>query len=178
MRVFLLVILTLLMFSCKENRQGAYVAGKDKMPSKKERQEKILEKANKYLVIQEEHEIEDYIERHGWDVKETGSGLRYQIYEKGNGKLVKKGDIVSLDYKMYLITGDMIYSSDSLGPKVFQVGRGGVESGLEEMVLLMHKGDKAHVILPAHLAYGLKGDSERIPKRATVIYDLHLTEIK
>lgn len=181
MKDILLILMVTVAFSfvsCKENGKGAYVAGKEKQVSRKQQLEKSLRKVNRYLMIQEKEEIDNFVNRHKWNVKETGSGLRYEIYEKGKGAKVKKGNIVSLDYKMYLITGDMIYTSDSLGPKVFKVGRGGVESGLEEMVLLMHQGDKVHVILPSHLAYGLKGDMKKIPKRSTIIYDLQLTEIK
>ncbi len=178
MRILTVLAIVILLISCKENKNGAYVVNKHVKPSKEALQEKSLEKANRYLVIQEDKDIENYIQRHGWNVTETGTGLRYEIYKKGNGPMVKKGNIVTLKYKMYLITGDLIYSSDSLGPKTFKVGRGGVETGLEEMVLLMHQGDKAHVVLPSHLAYGLKGDMKKIPKRATIIYDLNLTDVK
>ena len=175
---YLIPILVLFLFSCNGENNNGYVVNRNKTVSEDEVKAKMLEKANRYLVIRENEDIENYVNRHKWNVTKTGTGLRYEIYEKGSGRKVKKGDIVSLDYKMYLITGDMIYSSDSLGPKVFQVGRGGVETGLEEMVLYLHKGDKAHVVLPSHLAYGLKGDLNKIPRKAIIIYDLQLIDIK
>ena len=171
-------ILFLILFSCKEQDRGGYVVNNEKGVSEKEVKEKILEKANRYLLIRENEDIDNYVKRHNWNVTKTGTGLRYEIYEKGNGKKVKKGDIVTLEYKMFLITGDMIYSSDSLGPKTFKVGYGGVETGLEELVLYLHEGDKVHAILPSHLAYGLKGDLKKIPKKATIIYDLQLVNVK
>jgi len=58
------------------------------------------------------------------------------------------------------------------------VGHGGVESGLEEAVLLLHAGDKARIIIPSHLAYGLVGDDDKIPARATLIYEIELIELK
>ncbi|MEJ2595571.1 MAG: FKBP-type peptidyl-prolyl cis-trans isomerase [bacterium] len=137
-----------------------------------------LEKVNRYLVKSEREDIENYIRRHGWEMQETGSGLRYMIYEKGRGSAAKRGRIAILDYKLWLINGDLVYSSDTEGQKVFEIGKGGVESGLEEGILLMHAGDRARFILPAHLAYGLLGDDRKIPPRTAIVYDITLTELK
>jgi len=111
-------------------------------------------------------------------MEETGSGLRYLIYKKGDGEKAEKGKVVVLDYTLSLITGDVIYSSDKDGKKVFKIGQGDVESGLEEAIHFMHVGDKAKLILPAHLAYGLLGDNNKIPPRSILVYDTELIEIK
>jgi FKBP-type peptidyl-prolyl cis-trans isomerase len=52
-----------------------------------------------------------------------------------------------------------------------------VESGLEEGILLLQEGDKARFIMPPHLAHGLIGDRDKIPARATIIYDLELVSL-
>ena len=144
---------------------------------KKRDQGESLEKVNRYLVKAEKESIENYIRRHGWDMDETGSGLRYMIYEKGSGPIVQKGNVAELKYKLWLITGDLVYSSDELGIKTFLVGKGGVESGLEEGILLLRKGDKARFVLPSHLAHGLLGDEGKIPPRTAIIYDIELVEL-
>lgn len=139
---------------------------------------KALEKANKYLIRTEYEDIENYMRRHSLKMEETGSGLRYLIYKKGDGKKAEKGKVVILDYTLSLITGDVIYSSDKDGKKVFKIGHGNVESGLEEAIHFMRVGDKAKLILPAHLAYGLLGDNNKIPPRSILVYDTELIEIK
>jgi len=111
-------------------------------------------------------------------MKETGSGLRYHIYEKGTGEKVVSGKTAVLNYTLRLLTGDVIYSSEKDGQKIFRVGRGNVESGLEEAILLMRVGDKAILILPAHLGYGLLGDSNKIPPKCTLVYDVELADLK
>ena len=136
-----------------------------------------LEKANRYLVKTEKENIANYIRRHGWEMKETGSGLRYMIYKNGSGIIAEKGKVAVLKYKLSLITGDLVYSSDDLGLKAVVVGKGGVESGLEEGILLMKEGDKARLILPSHLAYGLLGDEDKIPPRTAIIYDIEIVEL-
>jgi FKBP-type peptidyl-prolyl cis-trans isomerase len=53
-----------------------------------------------------------------------------------------------------------------------------VESGLEEVILFLKKGDRAKIIIPSHLAFGLVGDGNKIPAMATLVYDLELIELK
>ena len=166
----------MLVTSCDNNQQAGHLA--TKKAGTKESSEKSLEKVNRYLLNAEKKEIDDYVRRHRWKMQTTGSGLRYNIYESGTGNPAVKGSTVTLNYRTYLITGNLIYTSEKKGPIVFKVGHGGVETGLEEAVLLLHKGDKAHLIIPSHLAFGLNGDGDKIPKRASVIYDVELIDVK
>ncbi len=140
--------------------------------------EKSLIKANRYLVHSEEEDIDNYIRRHGLKMKRTGSGLRYMIIKQGSGPKAKLGDIAVINYTIRLITGDIVYSSAKLGPKTFEIGHGGVESGLEEGILLLKKGDQAKFILPSHLAFGLHGDEKKIPPVMPLVYDVELLNLK
>jgi gliding motility-associated peptidyl-prolyl isomerase len=136
-----------------------------------------LIKANKKVALTEDEQINNLIDRYGWKMEKTGTGLRYFIYKNGDGPAARKGQQVKLNYTVRLISGDLIYSSDKTGPKVFTIGSGGVESGLEEAILLMHKGDKAKLIIPSHLAFGLVGDEDKIPPKASLIYDVEILEL-
>ena len=60
----------------------------------------------------------------------------------------------------------------------FVVGKGGVESGLEEVVKYLHAGDNARFILPPHLAHGNFGDGKKIPPGAILLYELKLLAVK
>jgi FKBP-type peptidyl-prolyl cis-trans isomerase FkpA len=132
---------------------------------------------NKYLLEKDNELIKAYMERRGWEMQKTGTGLWYDVYEKGRGKQVEKGKYVTIDYTVELLDGTLCYTSEMLGPKTFLVGKGGVESGLEEGILLLNQGDKARFIMPPHLAHHLLGDEDRIPARATIVYDLELLKI-
>jgi FKBP-type peptidyl-prolyl cis-trans isomerase len=168
--VLLLLSFSLLIISCGNNDN----TNNDEPLQYK----KSLENANKKLVRTEDQEIEAYISRYGWDMIKTGTGLRYMIYQKGNGAEVRKGDLVKLKFNVTLINGSECYNSDKDGVKQIEIGKGVVESGLEEGLLLLRNKDKAKFIIPSHLAYGLLGDENKIPKRATLVYDVELIEVK
>ena len=143
-------------------------------PDKKE----LLLDVNKYLVKKDRQIIRNYIERHNWDMKETSTGLFYMFLEKTDGKPVETGDQVTLAYQVSLLDGKLCYSSDSLGLKTFIAGKGGVESGLEQGLLLMKEGDRIRLVIPPHLGHGLIGDENCIPPRAIIIYEIDLLEVK
>jgi FKBP-type peptidyl-prolyl cis-trans isomerase FkpA len=143
----------------------------------KEFQDKLIE-ANKMYVKRESDEIDQYVAHKGWNMITTGTGLRYMITRKGTGALAKPEQSAKVNFKISLLDGRVCYSSDSTGPKEFIVAGDNVESGLHEGIQYMHVGDKAILILPSHLAHGLIGDEDRIPPKASVIYELELLSLK
>lgn len=169
--VFLILLLFITHQSCNSTKQ------ENKETDAADLEENLMG-ANTILLDAEDQEIKDFISRYGWDMKETGSGLRYMIYHEGDGQKARKDDIVVFHYSLRLITGDLIYSSQESGMAEFRMGRGGVESGLEEGFKLLQVGDKARFVLPSHLAHGVPGDGVKIPSRATLIYDIELVEVK
>lgn len=137
-----------------------------------------LEEMNRKMLQYESELIDNYVEKNNLNVIKTGTGLRYQLVEEGDGDLIKKGDIVTLQYELRLLSGELLYSSDNEGNKTFLVSRGGVESGLEEAVLKFRMNSEAILILPPHLAHGLIGDGNRIPPKAILVYSIKVVDIK
>ncbi len=165
------VLVYLSLASCGNEKEGQKVTeGKDLWNK--------LEEANKILAEYEREEILDFISRRGWKMEETGSGLWIEVYETAKGQKASFGNKVALNYTVMLLNGEIIYSSAERGKKVFLVGRGGVEAGLEEAILLLGSGDKARIIMPPHLAHGFHGDGERVPRRATIVYDLEVSGVE
>ncbi len=165
------LILVLIVSSCNRKKEQKPQLDIDKLKAP-------LENAHKTLNEIEEEEIEMYIKRHSLDMNKTSTGLRYMIIQKGTGRKVKDNNTVTLKYKLNLINGKDVYSSEKDGNKKFTIGNAEVERGLEEAVLLLTVGDKAIVIIPSYLAYGLIGDDKKIPRRATLIYNLEVLELK
>ena len=86
--------------------------------------------------------------------------------------------MVRFEFKVNLLNGVTCYDSDKSGPREIWIGHADVESGLEEGLQLLREGDRAKFILPSHLAYGWLGDSDQIPTRAVLIYDVHVLEVR
>lgn len=125
---------------------------------------------NREIVRLKQDTIKSYIADNNLNMTRTGSGLWYSLSPSGDTTPIQTGDIVKIAYSIKLLNGKHCYSSDTTGLKEFKVGQGGVESGLEEMLLLMHKGDTAEMIIPPHLAHGLLGDQKKIPSLAILHY--------
>ena len=162
--------LLLAVISCEEKPKEPSV------PISKNEMKNSMETANRYLLNEEEEDIANYIKRHGLEMTSTGTGLRYQILKQGSEKKIEKGERVSLEYELGSIAGDLFYSSEKDGVKSFVVGEGGVETGLDEAMTYLHRGDEAKLIIPFHLAYGLHGDDKRIPEYATLVYTIKVID--
>ncbi len=165
---------TLLQSSCGDEKK--HPTTKTDIESK-EFKEKLMD-ANKIYVKKESDEIDQYVKHKNWEMITTGSGLRYMITQKGTGVNPQSEQRVRLNFNVKLLDGTLCYSSDSTGVYEFVVDKTSVETGLHEGVKYMHVGDKATMILPSHLAYGLIGDEKRIPPRASVLYELELLSVK
>lgn len=133
---------------------------------------------NHQLTAKDRDLIKAYIQRHKLTMKENPSGLFAYVYGEGVGLPPKKGDLVTYHFRVSLLDGTECYKSERGKPKSFVVGHGGVESGLEEGIQQMRKGQKALFILPPHLAHGLLGDMDRIPARASIVYEVELLDVQ
>ena len=166
-----LTFVAVLMFSCQEQPAKPVL-----QPSEREVKQS-LEKANRYLINEEEGEIDNYVRRHQLEMVSTGTGLRYQIVEEGKGAPIQPGQTVTMEYVLYDLMGDVVYSSDIEGLMQFVVGRSEGPSGLDEALRLLHQGDCAWVIVPSHLGFGILGDQKEVPSRATLIYFLKIKKV-
>ena len=153
-------------------------ACKEKKPQLSEEEfretEKRMAEVHRIMLAKDKRRIEGYIEREQLDMRESPTGLWYSVQNPDEADSVKPGMNVHLKYTLNLLEGKTCYNSDKEGIKSFKVGRGGVESGLEEGILMLCIGGKAKFIMPPHLAYGLPGDGGCIPARAIIVYDIEV----
>jgi len=172
MKILTIIPLAVILVSCGGNERQP-----DRQPNVAETRE-MLQRINKVLVQQDRAQILNYIKRNNLvEMKESPTGLFYYISGTSNGPKVRKGDVVEYSYRVSLLDGTVCYQSNAEAPATFEVGHGGVVSGLEEGILLMRQGQSAKFIMPPHLAYGLIGDSKQVPARSIVIYDVELLAV-
>lgn len=106
------------------------------------------------------------------------SGLRYVVRRPGTESTTpQNGNEVICNYAGRLLDGTEFDSSYRKGaPLTFRIGEGKVIKGWEEGFKLLHKGERATLIIPYWLAYGVKGRPPSIPGRATLVFEVELIE--
>lgn len=161
------VALILIFTSCTGNQEKVKTVINDSI-------EEALMNVNKHVVNTEDRQIDDFVARMNWAVDKTATGVRYLIYRKSTGTPITKDLTLTISFEMKSLSGEVLYSSVNEGNKTFRMGKGEVESGLEEVLTLMNTGDKAKVIVPSYLAWGLSGDGNKIPPKATLVYDVEI----
>jgi FKBP-type peptidyl-prolyl cis-trans isomerase len=158
------VFLIFALLSCKDQSDRKSSAAR---PGKNE-----MADLNRYFVQKDREKIQNYSERKNLNMKESPTGLWYQIIKEGRGNFFSDNDKVILDYECSLLDGTKIYSSKLLGPKELVLGRSVMEAGLNEGLRLLKPGGEAIFIIPSFLAYGLLGDRKMIPSRAIIVYSI------
>lgn len=97
--------------------------------------------------------------------------------DKGNDMEVKDDLVVSLDYTLRLDDGEVIDSSQGVGPLSFLQGRGQIIEGLERELYGMSPGDEKQVSVSPEDGYGQYQESriQSVP-RDTFPEDMELEE--
>ena len=169
---FIITIALVFLSSCEPEKKQL------KTLSEVKAYQKPLEDVNKYLLKQDENEILNYCKRRAWKMQMTKSGLWYGKLKATDLDSIKVGNVVEIKFEVNLLDGTKLYNSDSVGTKIFEVGHGGVENGLEEGILLMKDKEKFRFIMPPHKAHGLLGDLHKIPARSIIVYYVEIINTK
>lgn len=173
LRVFILLLLHVLLFSCHRNSDTSLIELKPSPGI-----EKSMLEVNRFIAKRNRDHIHSFVRRTGWEMKQTGSGLWITIAGEGAGNYPEPGQRILMDYSLRLIDGTEISSSSKMGPLEFIVGQRGVESGLEEAALLLKSGNYARIILPPHLAFGNFGNPQKnVPPDAILLYEIRVLSI-
>jgi len=105
------------------------------------------------------------------------SGLQYKIVTKGEGAKPVKDDTVVVEYTGKLINGEVFDSTQKTGqPATFKVSQ--VIPGWVEALQLMPAGSTWEIYVPSDLAYGSKSLGGPIGPNETLIFSIHLIEVK
>lgn len=127
----------------------------------------------------EEVAIKIYLkQRTHWDIKKTGTGLRYWIYESNEGPRIREGQTIDVQFEVKLLNDSLCYKSGTDNVSSFVVDKSDVETGIMEGVKYMTKGDRAKLIIPSHIGHGLLGDFKKIPPLEVLVVDLKIIDVR
>lgn len=111
------------------------------------------------------------------DISPNKDGMVFKkVLQQGSGTIVPEGAIVRIHYNGYLEFGDEPFDSTRLrnSPYKVKLQTGGLIVGLDLAVSSMKKGELARYIIRPQYAFGEMGTPPRIPKDATVMYEVEL----
>lgn len=113
------------------------------------------------------------------NAKKTSTGLRYIVLKEGDaiGGTPEAGMRASVLYKGMLLDGTVFDQAlDPAHPFKSRVGRDELIAAWDQALTRMHKGDKWLLIVPYELGYGTRGRPPKIPKRATLVFEMELID--
>jgi FKBP-type peptidyl-prolyl cis-trans isomerase len=108
-------------------------------------------------------------------VKQTASGIQYEVVTQGSGPTATLADVVKVHYDGTLLNGQKFDSSRDRG-QPYQTRLNEVITGWTEILQLMSQGSRYKVWIPYQLGYGNQGNGS-IPGGAALFFDMELVEI-
>lgn len=108
---------------------------------------------------------------------QTRSGLVFRTLTPGSGRAPVAADTVKVVYEGKLIDGRVFDSSAAHGgPAEMHLNQ--VIPCWTEGVQRMKTGEKARLVCPSSIAYGVQGRPPQIPGGATLVFEVELVEVK
>ena len=93
---------------------------------------------NKRIALEEKLAIKLFLAQHqDWSIIESGSGLQYFIYEKGNGPSITVGSVIDVEYSVSKLDGTLCYKTSDDKVVEIVVDHSQVETGIQECLKKM-----------------------------------------
>ena len=117
-----------------------------------------------------------FVEKNWPKAIKTSTGLRYVVLKPGTGEdTPRPGDMVTVIFQGRLLDGKVFNEAlDPAHPFTARIGRDQLIVAWEESLKQMKRGEKRLIIVPYELGYGTRGDPPRIPRRATLVFEIEL----
>lgn len=135
-------------------------------------------RVNQYMQQRHQDHIAAFLERVDWPAEVTPSGLWIVLEKAGEGKRITENMKVSYAFQSTLLDGTPCYQATVENPRQITVGKGGVESGVEQGLQKLSEGAEAIFLIPPHLAHGNFGDREKIPGNSVLIYRIQVLKVE
>jgi len=137
------------------------------------------ERIRRLKIKNEQDLLKDYLILNELTQEPIECGIYFNELKKGAGKTPEIGDSVTVHYEGKLITNEVFDSSLKRGnPFSFVFGDTTLIKGWNLGVAQMKEGGKAIIVIPSCLAYGETGVGNLIPPYSTVIFEIHLLDVK
>lgn len=127
---------------------------------------------NQMLVDRTSKMMQEYVDSSLISYSETGTGLYVSELLSLNRVKPSIDTRVEVSYKVTVMQNGYSYAKKENGlVKTLSI------KGIKEAVQLMEEGEKAQLLIPPHLAFGIRGDGNKIVPAAVLIVELQLIKI-
>jgi hypothetical protein len=106
------------------------------------------------------------------EVKENTKGVYYKILNEGTGRPVLPTDTVQIFYKGYLFPDGEVFDQTAETTRRFPLNR--LIQGWQIGLPLLKTGGKIKLVIPSHLAYGIRTRSPKIPPNSILVFEIEV----
>ncbi|MBJ04668.1 MAG: hypothetical protein CMP65_02040 [Flavobacteriales bacterium] len=144
----------------------------------------LLIDLNKKIIKNEEIEIDSLVIASRIPFIKHPLGIRLHINEKISSKNLNlmplDGDLVMIEYSCEILdyVSQLSYDYNLIDTLNFQIGYSKQMRGLNYAIKLLEIGDKAKIIIPSYLGFGLSGYGKTVPPYSTLILNVKLLKIQ
>jgi len=153
--------------------------GEPQVPSNKIPEVSIQEDMmllNREFLEFENEEINNYIDSLNLDISQTPTGLRYQIIKEGDGRFPQKGNKVTFNYSIRTLDNTECKELKNV-TKTIELGKGAIQNGIEEAIMLLKVSGQGRFIIPSYLAYGVSGYKNCVPAWMPILCEINVIDV-
>ena len=174
-RIFSTSLLLIVFLSC-QNQEARRPINKKKQVFLKE-----SAKRNKNIISIEQTLFKQVISKEDqltFEVSPRGFWYAYQKNTSLDLALPKKGDLVTIKYRINDLNGNLIYDEKELGNVNFLVDQDDLIPALREGVKYLRTGEVGVFLFPSYLCYGYQGDGEKIGINQPLRFTIELLKLE
>jgi FKBP-type peptidyl-prolyl cis-trans isomerase len=128
--------------------------------------------------VNDEAEIQNYITQAKLaNMLKTADGMYYSIKPSGVAKAAVANDLVAFNYKLYLLDGTLIDSTNAQAKQFKSIVYGVSPSIFFPIIKLMKEGDKGTFLLPSSLGFG-PASVGNVPAYSTLRAEVEVISIR
>ena len=175
MRIISLLLLVILIFSCK--------SPEPRKPVTRKTNTSFLNRSveiNRRIIERDEDRIEKLIatdSTKNYQISQRGFWFTFNKEIKDDTLTPKKGDKLIFEYNIQKLNGDILYSKNDLGVKEYITDQEILFSGLRDGLKMMNEGETITFLFPSHKAFGYYGDQDKIKGNMPIKAQVTLLEI-
>ncbi len=172
---YITIIIFFTIFACKkpQARKPILIKSGVSLSVSAERTKKRLEVENTA--------ISNYIRKDSTQTYQNSNyGFKFTYLQKDSLNTVtpKHGDKITYTYSILNLKNDTLYNEQEVGTKTHYIRQENIIEGLRQGLILMKENETVKFIFPSQIAYGYKGDLNKINHNTPIIYNVHIHKIE